>query len=483
MIAADLKILVRRVCVSVFFPDASSSFTDKSSVHILAHFCGLFFSDTGFKMRSFPNVQTYLGRTEALHLLDDPSLDFSFKQPFSTPKQKKTPVRKVKAPKLPKTPKVQTVSAPKVSLKLKRKRPADEEGGNSVQPAEEPGSKAAGSSWEVVKAKTVKARKKTVSPSKKDSPQLKLNALINVSVKAKSPQVAKESRFKSGFKSFLHKDFVTKKAEKSESVEDAGDGTKDSEEDKNLASDHVSFVEEEEKKLASDKFSLPEEQEDPYKSGEEEAMTTKTEKVEEDNPIPSPSVASSGYQVESDSESDNSFSHGPHTFVQKTPLSSLSQNTKTSGSLTRRAKFQPQSRKAQMKRSLSPSDSDGSVRKRSKLSRDADMEEDSRSMGMYSDVSMASREEDENQNMATKVQKMHLSDSSSTKDVKDSASTSSNGSSLLCHTPPPTLLSKGSKTAGARSSSAGPPAKVRSAPKSQRSSGNLASSSSSQESK
>ena len=460
------------------------------SVHI-CFMSGFFSSDTGFKMRSFPNVHTYLERTDRLHLLDDPLLDFSFKQPFSTPKQKKTPVSKAAAPKLPKlpktpktpkAPKVQTAATPKVSLKLKRKRPAEDTEDCSVQLSSELSSQATESSWEIVKAKTAKARKKTATVSKKDSPQLKLNALINV--RTKPPQVPNESKLKSGFKSFLHHDFVIKKAEKSEGVEIARAEVevKDNEEEKNMASDNVSFAEEEEK-LASDKFSLAEEQEDLYKSGEEEATSTKVEKIEEDNPAPSPSVASSGYQVESDSESDSSFSHVPRTFVQKTPLSSLSQNTKTSDSLTRLAKSLPQSRKAQMKRSLSPSDSDGSVRKRAKTSRDADMEEDSRSMGMYSDVSMASREEDENQNMATKVQKMHLSDSSSAKDIKDSASTSSNGSSLVCHTPPPTLLSKGSKTAGAGSSSSGRRAVVRSAPKSQRSPGTLASASSSQHSK
>ena len=450
-----------------------------------------FFSDTGFKMRSFPNVHTYLERTDRLYLLDDPLLDFSFKQPFSTPKQKKKTISKAAAPKLsklpktpkmpktPKAPKVQTAATPKVSLKLKRKRPAEDTEDSSVQLSGEPSSQATESSWEIVKAKTAKARKKMATVSKKDSPQLKLNALIN-----KPPQVPKEAKLKSGFKSFLHHDFVIKKAEKSEGVEipRAKVEVKDNEEEKNVASDNVSFAEEEEK-LASDKFSLAEEQEDLYKSGEEEVTSAKVEKIEEDNPAPSPSVASSGYQVESDSESDSSFSHVPRTFVQKTPLSSLSQNTKTSDSLTRLAKSLPQSRKAQMKRSLSPSDSDGSVRKRAKTSRDADMEEDSRSMGMYSDVSMASREEDENQNMATKVQKMHLSDSSSAKDVKDSASTSSNGSSLVCHTPPPTLLSKGSKTAGAGSSLSGRRAVVGSASKSQRSPGTLTSASSSQDSK
>lgn len=422
-------------------------------------------------MRSFPNVQAYLSRTDGLHFLADRSLDFSVKQPFSSPKQRKTPVSRATAQKRPQTPKVKTQATPKVSVKLKRKWPADGGEGSSSRLAGQPSSLPAESSWEVVKAKNVKGRKKVAAPSKRDSPQLKLSFLMNV--KTKSPQVAQESKLKSGFKSFLHHGFAARRAEKSDEAGGGGEEIKDSEE---------------EKKAASDSLCLAEEPEDPYMFEDEEATPVTAGKIEEYGPAPSPSGASSGYRLESDTESDSSFSHSRDSFVQKTPLSSVSQNAKTSDSLSSEARFQPshsqpQSRKAQVKRSLSPSDSDGSIRKRAKTSRDPVVEEDSRSMGMCSDASTASREEDENQNMANKVQKMHLSDSSSTKDIKDSASTSSNGSSLACHTPPPpppTLWSRGSKTAGAKRSLAGQPSKVLSTQSSQCSSGKSTSASSKQ---
>ena len=44
-------------------------------------------SDTGHKMRSLPNVRTYLQKKGLQHLLDDPDLDFSFCQPSASTRQ------------------------------------------------------------------------------------------------------------------------------------------------------------------------------------------------------------------------------------------------------------------------------------------------------------------------------------------------------------------------------------------------------------
>ncbi|XP_076469108.1 uncharacterized protein LOC143299667 [Babylonia areolata] len=42
-------------------------------------------SDTGHRMRSLPNVKSYLEKNSLLHLLDDPSLNFRFSQPVCGP--------------------------------------------------------------------------------------------------------------------------------------------------------------------------------------------------------------------------------------------------------------------------------------------------------------------------------------------------------------------------------------------------------------
>ncbi|XP_076447820.1 uncharacterized protein LOC143284744 [Babylonia areolata] len=458
------------------------------------------FSETNAKMRSFPNVRSYLEKTDQLHFLEDDSFDFKFSQPFSTPK--KTPVKgkqvagkskKSPAPSKPKgkspaagskkLPSSDTPSGGKVCLTLKRKVPTGAEGSDSQS------GESADHIWEVTKPPKAKARKKTSAGSKKDSPQIRIDAFISRKKVTTDSQVTKETPLKSSFKTVLNHppskklEAVSVPEEEPEIVEpslDVDQSEQPSETVVNLV-DEEEEPEQDKAEIVSDDSAEEDFVSDVYIAEEQEDLynTNSDEEEEEDVCVPvnienkgpgvetdkedfyeeCPSEEASVYELKSE-ESDSSVPTPTPQFLSQDDNAAESINgAKLKDPVTINPLSMSVSRSsAAAKRSLSPSDSDISVRKRSRVWREGDIEEDSsRSVGMCSDdTSLPPPEEDENQNMASKVQKMHLSDSSSSKDMKDSASTSSSNCSSL---PPSTsLLSpswRKSRSKGSKGSPAG----------------------------
>ena len=364
-------------------------------------------------MRSLPNVRSYLEKTGQLYLLEDDQYNFVFKQPLATPKIKKVLLSTES------TPQAKTPSTPKSAKVVSRKRP--------VNVIEEGPVKSSSTTKGVVSPKKVKGRKKTSLSPKKDLPQLRLDAFIS---RIKLPKLAKESKFKSSFKSVLRQSFSSKKedgikTEDAESEEQEGDTEEDAEggsasEEVYLAEEQEDLYKSEEDEEITDSLPAERQQQDP----EDEEVTTE-EKDEDIQSEECPSEASTIYELKSE-ESDSSLSRS-RKHKHNTPSS-----LQTTDTVSGKAQLTGTHRKSASKRSLSPSDSDVSVHKTVKRWKDADTEEESsRSVEMCSDVSTPVQEEDENQNMASKVQTMHLSDSSSSRDIRDSASTSSSNSGSL----------------------------------------------------
>ncbi|KAK7481797.1 hypothetical protein BaRGS_00026944 [Batillaria attramentaria] len=388
------------------------------------------YSPNGTKLRSVPEIARYV---PVYHPeVDVAALTAAFDVAKGGRSSRATPSSRS----TPKLPKRKDTSSSTSRTKSSKKRKAGTDGQTVPQvTASDVAQSGEGSVPSVSAKKRGRPRKiAATSPVKRESPKLTASKLVvkmpftSQEKEKASPQKGRLSGFQSALGGFKGSPLAVRNLEDNRSTEDSNDSFSLTERPtvvkRRDEGDRADQVEDEDEGRSTDREAdvyIPEEEdvgdfETDNNADENDADDKNSGKFEDESvSAASPSVAS--YVLESDSESDSNPDSAPDPVIRIKPVKQSavgkdSSKASLSESLLRKS--------VAKKRSLSPSDSDVSVSKKLKTTliaaSDADTESDSRSVGMSSDISMVSQEEDENQNMATKVEKMHLSDVQTTKD-------------------------------------------------------------------
>lgn len=412
------------------------------------------YTPNGNKLRSVPEIIRYIPvycpdiNVEIITAAFEQAKGTRLARPAHTP----SPTPKSRTPKVSKQKESSSTKGSKKRRLMGDSQGTSQESGSAQDDSAADSSKKRG--------RPKKSAAASTAPVKKDSPRVGGGRLVvklpfvSQEKEKGSPQKAQRSGFQSALGGVRASPLTVGNIEDNRPTEDSSDSLSLTEQApaSKLSEEDCEVDREEEGDEGTDR------EQDVYLADEQDAANfDETDNVAEghdgansgrfDNE--SISVASSEFVLESDSESDSNAGSGPGPVIRiklkKSGAGKVSSKSSLSQALLRKTLTK--------KRSLSPSDSDASVSKRLKTTliaaSDPDTESDSRSVGMSSDISMVSQEEDENQNMASKVENMHLSESDN-QASNDVSSVPASGDSSLN---PDVSASSSSTLTGSRSPS------------------------------